>query len=152
MARPATFVLRDERDRKMAVQFVERCPLGLQVKISKPTRNESQNAAIHAALTDISKQLIWPPLPANNGELHDVEWWKRRCTLGWMIETKKEREIILSLDEDEFAFLLPHTSDLNTEQCSALREWILMFGATNGVVFKEPKRGPEPPPHEDYYR
>ena len=56
--------------------------------------------------------------------------------------------MITSLEGEEFAFLLPHTSDLDVSQCAALREWILAFGATNGVVFKEPKRDPEPPPRE----
>lgn len=148
-----TYIIRDERDRRFALVAVQRAPIGMQVRISKPGRGDTQNAAIHAALTDIADQLVWPRPPANNGELHSVEWWKRRCTLGWIIEKKKEREIITSLtDEDEFALLLPHTSDLDVTQCAELREWILMFGATNGVVFREPKRQPDPPPHEDYYR
>lgn len=145
MARPATFLLQDSRDRQLAVRFVLNCPLGLQVKIGKPGRGDIQNRAIHAALTDIADQLPWPK---DEGEFHDVEWWKRRCTLGWLIETKQEREIIHALEGDEFAFLLPHTSDLDVTQCAALREWILAFGATNGVTFKEPKRQPEPPPPE----
>lgn len=140
-----TYILKSERDRGFALAAVMKARLGQQVRISKPTRTDTQNAAIHACLTDIAAQLLWPPPPRNDGEFHDVTWWKRRCTLGWLIETKQEKEIVESLDGDDFAFLLPHTSDLTTEQCAALREWIYMFGATNGVVFKEPKRGPEPP-------
>jgi len=143
-----TYIIREERDRRFALVAVQRAPIGMQVRISKPTRSDTQNAAIHACLTDIAEQLAWPPPPRNDGEFHDLVWWKRRCTLGWLIETKQEREMVTALEGDEFAFLLPHTSDLNTEQCAALREWIYMFGATNGVVFKEPKRGPEPPPPE----
>ncbi len=146
MARPATFLLDSPRNRQLAVRFVMNAPDGLQVKIGKPGRGDIQNRAIHAALTDIADQLPWPPPPVNDGEFHDVEWWKRRCTLGWLIETKQEREIIYALEGDDFAVLLPHTSDLDVSQCAALREWILMFGATNGVMFKEPKRQPEPPP------
>jgi len=149
LAERATFLLRDERDRQLAVRFVLKCPLGQQVKISKRGRSDIQNAAIHAALTDIADQLVWPPVAPgiNSGELHDLVWWKRRCTLGWLIETKQEKEIIYALEGDEFAILLPHTSDLDVSQCAALREWILMFGATNGVAFKE-KRQPEPPTQE----
>ena len=143
--RPQTYILEGERDRRYALVAVQGAPIGMQVKISKPGRSDIQNAAIHAALTDIADQLPWP---RDTGELHDVAWWKRRCTLGWLIETRQEREMITSLEGEEFAFLLPHTSDLDVSQCAALREWILAFGATNGVVFKEPKRDPEPPPRE----
>lgn len=144
-----TYIIREERDRRFALVAVQRANIGMQIRISKPTRSDTQNAAIHACLTDIAAQLAWPPPPRNDGEFHDLTWWKRRLTLGWLIETKQEKEIIQSLDEEEFAFLLPHTSDLNTEQCAALREWIYAFGATNGVKFKEPKRDPDPPPRED---
>lgn len=140
-----TYILQSERDRAFALRAVQVAKIGMQVRISKPGRSDIQNAAIHAALTDLADQLAWPPPPANNGELHDAVWWKRRCTLGWLIETKQEKEIIYALDGDEFAILLPHTSDLDVSQCADLRQWILAFGATNHVVFKEPKRQPEPP-------
>ena len=146
MVAPITFVLRDERDRRLALRAVQLAPIGMQIRISKPNRTQVQNAALHAVLSDVADQLHWPPPPANDGVLHDLEWWKRRCTLGWLIETKQEREIITALEDDEFAILLPHTSDLKVDQCAALREWTYAFGAKNGVVFKEPKRQPEPPP------
>jgi len=148
----ATFVLHSERDRRFAIAAVVKARVGKncdQVRISKPTRTLEQNGRLHAILTDIAKQLHWPPPPANDGELHDVEWWKRRCTLGWLIETKQPREVITPLDDsDEFALLLPHTSDLNVEQLAALCEWSYALGATNGVLFKEPRQ-PEPPPMEE---
>ena len=73
----------------------------------------------------------------------DIEWWKRRCTLQWLIDTKTPYEIITPLydgGEQEYGLLLPHTSDLDTKQCAELVDWILAFGATNGVTFKEPAR------------
>ena len=96
----ATYIIREERDRRFALVAVQRAPIGMQVKVSKPGRSAIQNAAIHAALTDIADQLAPPPPPANTGEFHDVVWWKRRCTLGWLIETKQEREIIHALEGD----------------------------------------------------
>lgn len=142
---PATFVLREERDRQFAMKAVERAPLGQQVKISKPTRTSAQNALLHALLTDLSDQLVWPP---EDGELHPVEWWKRRASLSWLTEINAHPEIILTLDGESMGLLIPHTSDLDTEQCASLSEWIYAFGATNGVVFREPKRDPDPPPPE----
>jgi hypothetical protein len=95
-------------------------------------RTLKQNKLLHDAITDISNQLPWP---VDTGELHDVEWWKRRLTLQWLKETGETPDLIESLDGLQFALLLPHTSDLNTKQCAALLEWISIFGAQNGVTF-----------------
>lgn len=141
----ATFVLRTERERGFAVAAVMKAKIGLQVRISKPTRTTEQNALLHAVLTDLADQLVWPP---KWGSLNDIEWWKRTCTLTWLNEIKAMPDIFVDAYGEVSGILLPHTSDLNTEQCAGLIEWIYAFGATNGVVFKEPKRGPEPPPPE----
>lgn len=138
----STFVLNEERDRTFALGAVARARLGLQVKISRPDRTLEQNAALHATLTAIAKQLAWPP---GSGEFHDVETWKRRATLQWMIDNNMRPEVIVALEGEEFGLLLPHTSGLSTEQFASLQEWATAFGITNGVVFKEPG-GPEPPP------
>jgi hypothetical protein len=143
---PFTIIIKDERDRFFARGAVDRARIGQQVRVSKPDRNPEQNSKYHAMLTDISKQLLWPQPPREGGELHDVEWWKRRTTLGWLIDEDKMPEVIESLEGREFAILLPHTSHLNTEEYAALIEWTTMFGATNGVVFKEPDDRPTPPP------
>lgn len=90
-------------------------------------------------MNQIADQLPWPK---DTGELHTTEWWKRRCTLQWMIEEKMPFEIITPLydaGEQEFGLLLPHTSDLNTKQCAELADWIIAFGVTNGVRFRDPK-------------
>lgn len=148
----ATYVIREERDRLLALKAVQRAPVGRQVRISKPDRTLEQNNLLHGSLTDIAKQLAWPPPPRNDGELHDVVWWKRRVTLGWLIDTGQEYEIIESLDGLTFALLLPHTSDLKVDAYASLNEWVFAFGATNGVTFKAPG-GPEPPPpNPDDYR
>lgn len=100
----------------------------------RPDRSRTilQNKRLHAAITDIADQLAWPP---ETGELHDVEWWKRRLTLQWLKETGETPDLIESLDGLQFALLLPHTSDLSTKQCAALNEWISIFGDLHGVTF-----------------
>lgn len=145
MSQAATFVLRTERDRQMAMRFVQRAELGRQVKVSKPDRNLEQNKHYHALLGDIAKQLIWPQPPRNDGQLHEIEWWKRRTSLGWLIDKKKEFEVIESLEGAEVGILLPHTSDLSEPDMQELIEWTASFGAHNGVIFKEPAHRPEPP-------
>ena len=99
---------------------------------TRPNRTIKQNKLLHDAITDISDQLPWP---VDTGELHDVEWWKRRLTLQWLKETGEQPDLIESLDGLQFALLLPHTSDLKTKQCAALLEWISIFGAMHGVTF-----------------
>lgn len=143
-----TYILKEDRDRRYALVAVQRAPWGMQVKVSKPTRTTEQNSHLHSLISDVAKQV---PAPDRNG-LEDIEFWKPRLTLSWIIDKKREFEIITALNGQEFGILLPHTSDLTTEQCAELIEWIYMFGATNGVKFKEPKRAPEPPPAEDYRR
>lgn len=140
---PFTIVIHDERDRFFAKRAVERAPLGQQVKISKPDRTGDQNRALHGRLGDIADQLPWP---ADTGDLHDIDWWKRRLTLLWLKDTKQEVQVVEDIEGDgQFALLLPHTSDLKVDQHASLREFVLMFGAQRGVIFKEPGQRPEPP-------
>jgi hypothetical protein len=96
-------------------------------------RTDRQNRLLHAALTEIAKQLPWP---TDTGELHDVVWWKRRITLQWLIETGEQPDLVESLDGLQFALLLPHTSDLTTKQFAALNEWLFIFGDKHGVTFR----------------
>lgn len=147
---PYTIVLKEERDRQFALKQVYLAKIGMQVRISKPLRTAEQNARLHAMLTDVSKQLAWPPPPRNDGEFHDAEWWKRRATLGWLKDTNQEVEVIEDLEGQQFGLLLPHTSDLDVTDCAALILWVEMLGSTNGVKWTDPKEGPPVP--EDYYR
>lgn len=99
-------------------------------------RTLKQNRLLHAALSDIADQLPWPP---ETGELHDVTWWKRRCTLQWLLDEKQPVEVVTPLEQhqgdEQFALLLPHTSDLNTKQMAAFNEWLFIFGDLHGVTF-----------------
>lgn len=96
------------------------------------SRTILQNKRLHAAIGNVADQLAWPP---ETGELHDLEWWKRRLTLQWLTETGEQPDLIVSLDGLQFALLLPHTSDLTTKQCAAFNDWIEIFGAEHGVTF-----------------
>jgi hypothetical protein len=144
-----TYWLRVERDRDLALSAIYKAKLndGWQVQLRK-LRTLEQNARLHAMLTDVAGQLLWPQPPRNDGELHDVEWWKRRTELGWLIDINEKPEVIESLDGSTFALLLPHTSDLDTEQMASYIEWLTAFGTMNGVVFTDPNEGPPVP--EDY--
>ena len=43
MVAPITFVLRDERDRRLALRAVQLAPFKMQVRISRPDRTSEQN-------------------------------------------------------------------------------------------------------------
>lgn len=147
MAAQQTWILESDRDRRFALRGVQIAPLGRQVKISRPTRTLEQNRLLHGLLNDIAKQLLWPPHPSNDRKLYELAWWKPRATLQWLIDKKEDAEVITALEEsDEVGLLVPHTSDLSTEQCASLCEWLLGFGARHGVVWTE--KQPEPPPIE----
>jgi len=106
---------------------------------TKADRTELQNRFLHALLRDIANQIGWP---RDTGEVRSPLWWKRRCTLEWIIENKIPYEIITPLydhGDEEFGILLPHTSDLKTDQCADLAEWIIAFGIKQGVRFSNPK-------------
>lgn len=106
---------------------------------ARKQRSDLQNRFIHALFRDIANQIGWP---IDTGELHSPVWWKRRCTLEWILENNIPHEIITPLydhGDQEFGILLPHTSDLTTGQCADLAEWIIAFGIKNGVRFSNPK-------------
>ena len=145
-----TYFLHDDRIRRFALDGVRKARLGMEVVIDAPRRNLEQNKRLHAMLADVADQIGWPP---DTGEVHDLEWWKRRTTLQWLIDSKEPYEIITPLEEMEgdapsFAILLPHTSHLKVPQVASYIEWLFSFGAKNGVVWTEPEREDPPPPEE----
>lgn len=147
MNQPTTIVLLDDHRRRMALDAVRKAHIGQQVKISRATRTTDQNAHLHSLLGQVAAQV---PDPAT-GELRDIEFWKPRATLSWLVDKKREYEIITPFHRQsgalEVGILVPHTSDLTTEQCAELIEWIYSYFTTEkGVVFKERE---EPPPREE---
>lgn len=132
-----SWVLGSEAHRQLIGSLVAGAPPGWVAKLEPPTRSYQQNRFLHALLADIADQLPWP---SYTGELHGLEWWKRRLTLAWLKESQQPVEVITDLDGADFGLLLPHTSDLTTAQFASLCEWILAFGTTNGVTFRDPKQ------------
>ncbi len=98
-------------------------------------RNSEQNAALHAALTDISQQCVWM------GKKFDVLTWKRLCTASWLREHGEQPRLIPALDGQGFDVIFERTSRLSKEQMSSLLEWVYCFGAEHSVKFRTNKYG-----------
>lgn len=123
------FVLVHDRARALAELAVRSAPDGMVVQIVDPTRTREQNALLHAALTDIAEQFPW------YGKKLSVIVWKRLCTASWLREMGEQPELIPALDGNGFDVVFEKTSGLTVPQMTALIEWVLAFGATNGVKF-----------------
>jgi Holliday junction resolvase len=100
------------------------------VTLDPPRRSSPQNAALHAALTDIAEQVEW------KGLRFDVLTWKRLCTASWLREHGEQPELIPALDGKGFDIIYEPTSKMSKQQLSDLLEWVHKFGAENGVQFK----------------
>ena len=124
-----TFKLVHARAREGALRAVRTAPDGFVCVVRPPNRSKDQNALLHDALTDISKQVEW------KGQRFNVVTWKRLCTASWLREMGESPDLIPALDGNGFDLIYEHTSDLSVGQMSALLEWVLAFGAQNGVTF-----------------
>jgi hypothetical protein len=126
------FRLAHDVARNRAVAAVLAAEEGSVVTVGPPTRNLEQNALLHAALTDIAEQVTW------SGQTFDLETWKRLCTAAWLRERGGNPQMIPALDGHGFDIVYQPTSKLSKGEFSELCEWVFMFGATNGVTFREP--------------
>jgi len=132
MTAQATFRLSTMEARQNACRAIVAAPEGYVVEIKEPTRNLLQNAALHAALMDIARQVKW------HGKDLSVDVWKRLCTAAWLREVGESPEMIPALDGKGFDIVFERTSTMSVAQMSRLIDWVMCFGAQNGVKFKAP--------------
>lgn len=124
--------LGSETHKQFVASLVLGTPSGWFVTIEPPRRSLDQNAALHAALTDIAEQVEW------HGKKLDRDVWKRLCTAAWLREHNEHPELIPALDGKGFDVIFEKTSKLTVAQMSELLEWIYAFGTQNGVKFNIP--------------
>ena len=106
-------------------------PEGYRVSIDEPTRSLQANAALHAALADISRQVKW------HGKQLSVDVWKRLCVASWLRELGESPEMIPALDGQGFDVIYEPTSKMGVRQMSSLIEWVIAFGVENKVTFRD---------------
>lgn len=111
--------------RRRAVACVAEAPEGYVVEVREPTRNLSQNAALHALITDIAGRCDWA------GRRWDVEVWKRLLVGAWSRANKEPVVMLPALDGSGVELVYRRTSTLTKRECSDLMEFVAAWAAEN---------------------
>jgi len=120
-----TFHLVHKQARQRALEALQAAPDGYVVTIHEPTRNLEQNAALWAALSDISKQVEW------YGQRLTPEEWKDVFTA-----SLKRQKVVPGLDGG-FVVCGLSTSKMGKSEFSQLLDLAYAFGAEKGVKFHD---------------
>ncbi len=125
----AVTVIRTEKDRSEAADWLAKAPIGSRVTFKGPTRTLPQNDRMWAMLTDIVKQK-----KEIDGRTFATEEWKAI----FMEALGHEQRFLPSLDGKRFVPLGQSSSDLTKEDMSDLIEYLFAWGAENNVRWSDP--------------
>ena len=120
-----TFHLVHKQARQRALEALQDAPDGYVVTIHEPTRNLEQNAALWAALSDISKQVEW------YGQRLTPDEWKDVFTA-----SLKRQKVVPGLDGG-FVVCGLSTSKMGKSEFSQLLDLAYSFGAEKEVKFHD---------------
>ena len=120
-----TFHLVHKVARQRALVALQDAPDGYVVTINEPTRNLEQNAALWAALSDISRQVEW------YGQRLTPEEWKDVFTA-----SLKRQKVVPGLDGG-FVVCGLSTSKMGKSEFSQLLDLAYSFGAEKEVKFHD---------------
>lgn len=126
--------LDSDRDRIKASRFIRDAPVGTRVELKAAKRSLPQNDRMWAMLSDISTQ------KEHSGRKYTPDAWKVifLCAIG------REVQFIPSLDGKTFIPWGQSSSDLSKSEMSDLIEFVMAWGAENGVTFHDTQREPTP--------
>jgi NinB protein len=123
-------IIHDEKIRQRVIECIKVAPVGSRVRIDGPKRTLPQNSRLWAMLSDIVRQK-----KTIDGHEFDTDEWK--CI--FLQAIGREPEILPTLDGQNFFSTGHSSSKLSKEQMSNLLEFILAWGAENGVVWSDPQ-------------
>lgn len=126
MAR-ALLTMRELADREKAARWVMAAPVGTRIEFKRPKRTLPQNDRMWAMLTDIASQ------KEHAGRKYSPDQWK----VLFMHACGREVQFIPALDNGTFIPWGQSSSDLSKEEMTDLIEFMLAWGAENGVVFHD---------------
>jgi hypothetical protein len=123
----ALIVLHSVADRARAIKLIGQVPAGSRVEVKGARRSLPQNDKLWASLTDIAAQ------KEHCGRKYTPDQWK----VLFMHACGAEVQFLPSLDGATFIPWGNRSSDLSKAEMSELLEFILSWGAQNGVVFHD---------------
>ena len=123
----AVLVMSSDDIRRKAANWCAKAPPMTRVEFKAPKRTLPQNARMWAMLTDIAGQ------KEHCGRKYSPEQWK----VIFMHACGREVQFIPALDMSTFIPWGQSSSELSTPEMSELIEYILSWGAENGVTFHD---------------
>lgn len=126
-------IITGEVSRKAICRHVLAAPLGEAVTIAPETRSQQQNRLLHPLLTDIAKQAKWM------GKPRSMLQWKVIMVSAHAIATGEPNELVIGI-EGEVVNLRESTAAMSKKRFASLVDYVLAWGAMNGIVFSEPER------------
>lgn len=125
----------DSADAKnRAHHWINRAPAGTRVEFKGPQRSIEQNSKLWACLTDVAVQ------KTHAGRRYTTEQWK----ILFMHACGREVQFMPALDNSTFIPYGHSSSDLSKEEFSELLEFMMAWGAENGVIWSDPQNAEQP--------
>jgi hypothetical protein len=119
--------LNSTADKARAARYIAQAPLGTRIELKAAKRTLAQNDRMWAMLTDIAAQ------KEHLGRKYTPDIWKAL----FMSACGREVQFVPSLDGTAFLPLGYRSSDLSKGEMSDLIEFMLAWGAENGIVFHD---------------
>lgn len=119
--------LNSNADRERAARILSAAPSGARIEVKAEKRTLPQNSRLWAMLTDVATQ------KEHAGRRYTPDQWK----VLFMHACGREVQFIPSLDGSTFVPWGQRSSDLSKGEMTDLIEFILSWGAENGVVFHD---------------
>lgn len=120
-------VLNTELERARAIGFIRQAPAGTRVELKAAKRSLPQNDRMWAMLSDIATQM------EHAGRKYTPDQWK----VIFMAACGREVQFIPGLDGKTFIPWGQSSSDLSKQEMTDLIEFMLSWGAENGVAFHD---------------
>lgn len=104
----------------------------LTLTIKEDSRSLDQNSMFHALIGQIAQQA------QHFGAQWDTESFKRFLIDQWAHETGRSAgKVVPSLDGERLVQLGLQSRKFSKQDASEFTEWVLAWGAQNGITFKE---------------